>query len=88
MEIIGWVGFALIQTFYLPQTVKILKSHDVSGLALPSWFILATALLCYLVYSIHRHDPVFIAGNALGALQAVLMIGLILKYRTVNKLTS
>ncbi|OGO02559.1 MAG: hypothetical protein A2Y59_02245 [Chloroflexi bacterium RBG_13_52_14] len=85
MEIIGWVGFALIQTFYLPQTVKILRSHDVSGLALPSWFILAVALLCYLVYSISRHDPVFIAGNALGALQAVLMIGLILKYRTAKK---
>jgi len=85
MEIIGWVGFALIQTFYLPQTVKILRSHDVSGLALPSWFILAIALLCYLVYSISIHDPIFIAGNALGALQAVLMIGLILKYRTGRK---
>ena len=85
MEIIGWVGFALIQTFYLPQTIKILKSHDVSGLALPSWFILAVALLCYLVYSISINDPVFIAGNALGALQAVLMIGLILKYKTAKK---
>ena len=85
MEIIGWVGFALIQTFYLPQTVKILRSHDVSGLALPSWFILAVALLCYLGYSISIHDPIFIAGNALGALQAVLMIGLILKYRTGRK---
>jgi uncharacterized protein with PQ loop repeat len=82
MEIIGWIGFALIQTFYVPQTIKILRSHDVSGLALPSWFILATALLCYLVYSIYRHDPVFITGNALGALQATIMIGLILKYRT------
>lgn len=81
MEIVGWVGFALIQTFYLPQIIKILKSHDVSGLALPSWFILTVALVFYLIYSISIHDLIFIAGNAVGALQAIIMIGLILKYR-------
>ena len=87
MEIVGWVGFALIQTFYLPQIIKIVKRHDVSGLALPSWFILTVALVFYLIYSISIHDPIFIAGNAVGALQAIVMIGLILKYRkgkTVN----
>jgi uncharacterized protein with PQ loop repeat len=81
LEIIGWVGFALTQTFYIPQTVKILRSHDVSGLALPSWFILAIALFCLLLYSISRHDKVFIAGNALGMMQSLLMISLILWYR-------
>jgi uncharacterized protein with PQ loop repeat len=35
MEIAGWVGFALTQSFYIPQLIKILRSHDVSGLALP-----------------------------------------------------
>lgn len=81
MEIIGWIGFALIQTFYLPQIIKIVKSHDVSGLALPSWFILSIGLLFYLIYSIYINDLIFIAGNAIGALQGILMIGLILKYR-------
>ena len=84
MEIVGWVGFALIQTFYLPQIIKIVKSHDVSGLALPSWFILTVALVFYLIYSISIHDPIFIAGNAVGALQATIMIGLILKYRKIK----
>ncbi|MBM3157528.1 MAG: PQ-loop repeat-containing protein [Chloroflexi bacterium] len=88
MEIIGWVGFALIQTFYLPQIIKIFKSHDVSGLALPSWLILTVSLVFYLIYSVSRHDPVFIAGNAVGALQAMIMIVLILKYRTGKKLAS
>ncbi len=82
MEIVGWTGFVLIQVFYLPQIIKIVRSHDVSGLALPSWFILSTGLLFYLIYSIHIHDPIFIAGNAIGALQGILMIGLILKYRS------
>jgi MtN3 and saliva related transmembrane protein len=82
MEIVGWLGFALIQTFYLPQIVKIFRSHDVSGLSLPSWFILSTGLLFYLIYSIYIREFIFIAGNAMGALQGIVMIGLILKYRS------
>jgi len=81
MEIVGWAGFALTQIFYIPQIIKILKSHDVSGLALPSWFILAIALLCYLIYSVWRNDLVFIVGNAAGMVQSFLMIALILRYR-------
>ena len=80
MAIFGWAGFALTQIFYIPQIVKILRHHDVSGLALPSWFILAIALLSYLVYSISRHDIVFIAGNAAGLTQSLFMITLILRY--------
>jgi len=80
MEIAGWAGFALTQIFYLPQIIKILRSHDVSGLALPSWFILAIALLCYLIYSIWRHDLVFTVGNAAGMVQSSSMIVLMLKY--------
>lgn len=81
MEIAGWAGFALTQCFYIPQIIKILRSHDVSGLALPSWFILAIALLCYLIYSVWRHDLVFTVGNAAGMVQSLLMIVLMLRYR-------
>jgi uncharacterized protein with PQ loop repeat len=81
MEVAGWAGFALTQIFYIPQIVKIVRSHDVSGLALPSWFILTVALLCYLIYSIWRHDLVFTVGNAAGTVQSISMIALIMKYR-------
>jgi len=81
MEIVGWAGFALTQCFYIPQIIKILRSHDVSGLALPSWFILAIALLCYLIYSVWRHDLVFTVGNAAGMVQSLFMIVLIMRYR-------
>lgn len=80
MEIVGWAGFALTQIFYIPQTFKILRNRDASGLSLPSWFILAIALLCYLIYSVYRHDTVFIVGNAAGMAQSLLMIALILKF--------
>jgi uncharacterized protein with PQ loop repeat len=80
MEIAGWVGIALTQVFYIPQLIKILRSHDVSGMALPSWFILAIGLLSYLIFSVSVHNNVFIAGNAAGMVQSLFMIALILKY--------
>ncbi len=80
MEIAGWAGFALTQIFYAPQIIKIFRNHDVSGLALPSWFILAVALLSSLIYSVSIHNNVFIAGNAAGLTQSLFMISLILKY--------
>ena len=80
MEVAGWIGFALTQIFYFPQIIKILRNHNVSGLALPSWFILATALLSSLIYSVSIHNNVFIAGNAAGLTQSFFMISLILKY--------
>ena len=86
MEIIGWAGFALTQIFYIPQIIKILRSHDVSGLALPSWFILAIALLFYLIYSVWRHDLVFTVGNAAGMVQSLSMIVLILRFRRRQKI--
>lgn len=80
MEIAGWVGIALTQVFYIPQLIKILRSHDVSGMALPSWFILAIGLLSYLIFSVSVHNNVFIAGNAAGMVQSLFMIALILRY--------
>jgi uncharacterized protein with PQ loop repeat len=80
MEIAGWVGIALTQVFYIPQLIKIFRTHDVSGMALPSWFILAIGLLSYLIFSVSVHNNVFIAGNAAGMVQSLFMIALILKY--------
>ena len=80
MEVAGWIGFALTQVFYFPQIIKILRNHNVSGLALPSWFILATALLSSLIYSVSIHNNVFIAGNAAGLTQSLFMISLIIRF--------
>ncbi len=80
MQVIGWVGFALIQIFYLPQMAKVLKSKDVSGLALASWVVLTAGLFLSLLYAIWKRDAVFMAGNSIGFLQSAFMVGLIVKY--------
>jgi len=40
LEFIGWLGFVLIQLFYLPQIRKTLRTRDVQGLSLPAWVVL------------------------------------------------
>ena len=77
----GWVGFVLLQVFYMPQTIRMLKTKDVTGLSLMAWIILWLGLLSYVVYSIARRDIIFILGNLAGLVQTSLQIGLILKYK-------
>ena len=81
MQVIGWIGLGLVQTFYLPQTIKIIRTKEVIGLSLLSWVILWVGLFFYLVYSIYVGDIVFTVGNAAGVLQSTLVIWLILRYR-------
>lgn len=79
--IFGWVGFILIQAFYIPQLVSILRTRNVSGLSLPAWVILCLGLFFYLIYSALREDIVFMVGNGMGVFQCLFVISLILKYR-------
>ena len=82
METIGWLGFGLIQLFYIPQVLRTLRTRDVKGLSLFSWVALWLGLLGSLVYSAWRRDPVFMAGNAVGLIQSSFQLGLIWRYRT------
>ena len=82
MQVLGWIGLGLVQIFYLPQTIKIIRTKEVVGLSLLSWVILLVGLFFYLVYSIYVGDIVFTVGNSAGVLQSTLVIWLILRYRT------
>jgi uncharacterized protein with PQ loop repeat len=81
VQVLGWIGLGLVQTFYLPQTIKIIRTKEVVGLSLLSWVILWVGLFFYLIYSIYVGDKVFIVGNSAGVFQSALVIWLILRYR-------
>lgn len=81
MDAVGWIALALFQAFYVPQSLRMLRSRQVEGLSLTAWLILWLAMALYLAYSIARHDVVFIAGNSLGLAQTSFQISLILRFR-------
>jgi len=65
-EAVGWVAVVLTQLFYVPNTIRILRTRDVQGYSLLGWGMLVTGLACYLVYFAAQGDPVGIVANAFG----------------------
>lgn len=81
MQILGWIGFILVEAFYVPQVIKTVRTRSVAGFSLTAWGILWLGMVFYLIYSITIHDPVFTVGNSVGLAAASFQIALILKYR-------
>jgi uncharacterized protein with PQ loop repeat len=63
---IGWIAVVLTQVFYIPNTLKILRTRDVQGYSLAGWAMLTAGLSCYLVYFAARADVVGIVANCCG----------------------
>ncbi len=66
LDVIGWIAVVLTQVFYVPNTVRILRTRDVRGYSLLGWLLLFSGLVCFLVYFIAQGDPVGIVANVCG----------------------
>lgn len=78
---LGWLAVVLTQVFYVPNTLRILKTRDVQGYSLLAWVMLATGLGCYLAYFASRGDPVGVVANAFGVSGAGLTTFCIWRWR-------
>lgn len=63
--IIGFVGQALFSTRFILQWLYSEK-HKRSMIPVAFWYFSIAGGTVLLLYAIHRHDPVFIAGQAGG----------------------
>lgn len=66
VDVIGWVAVVLTQVFYIPNTLKILRTRDVQGYSLAGWGMLFAGLGCYLIYFASRGDVVGVVANVCG----------------------
>lgn len=69
---IGWIAVVLTQVFYVPNTLRILRTRNVQGYSLAGWSMLTAGLGCYLVYFASRGDVVGVAANCCGVAGAGL----------------
>ncbi len=69
---IGWIAVVLTQVFYVPNTLRILRTRNVQGYSLAGWSMLTIGLACYLVYFASRGDVVGVVANACGVAGAGL----------------
>ncbi len=80
-ETVGWVAVVLTQVFYIPNTLKILKTRNVAGYSLAGWALLTSGLACYLFYFAVKGDVVGIVANICGVFGAGLTTTCILLWR-------
>jgi uncharacterized protein with PQ loop repeat len=66
IDSVGWLAVVLTQVFYVPNTIRIVRTRDVQGYSLLGWALLCIGLACYLVYFAAQGDPVGIVANICG----------------------
>ncbi len=84
IDSIGWLAVVLSQVFYVPNTIRILRTRDVRGYSLAAWLMLSAGLACYLVYFIAHGDPVGIVANIFGVSGASLTTACVWRWRNVT----
>ena len=64
-----------------PQLFQVLKTHNVSGLSLTTFFILAATQIIWLLYGIHRRAVPVIVTSLMNGIGAGLLLFLIHLWR-------
>lgn len=80
-EIVGWVAVVLTQVFYIPNTLRILRTRNVEGYSLAGWGLLTAGLACYLFYFSVQGDLVGIVANICGVFGAGLTTACVVIWR-------
>lgn len=81
IDSVGWLAVVLTQVFYVPNTLRILRTRDVQGYSLFGWALLTCGLACYLIYFIAQADPVGIVANLCGVAGAGLTTYCVWRWR-------
>lgn len=76
---IGWLGVAFGLFVPIPQLLKIIRTHSISGVSRGTYIFLCLALTCYLVHAIYIHSLIFTIAQSINLTTNTVI--LILLYR-------
>ena len=79
--ILGFTAIAIMNGSAIPQILKIANTHKVGHLHMGRDLMLLTGCILYLIYAIHRNDPVVIVSNLWGISMFLILIWQQCKYR-------
>lgn len=74
-EVIGYVAGICTAISFLPQTVRTIKTRDVSGLSLLSYVIYAVGLLSWIIYGAYLNSLQMMIFNTPAFIFALIIIG-------------
>jgi len=81
MQILGFIGVALIVLCILPQLIKIIRTHQVRDISLPFWILMVAGLLFQLPHALSTKDPVYVTGIALSFCLSIITLLFVWKFK-------
>ncbi|WP_342218051.1 MULTISPECIES: SemiSWEET family sugar transporter [unclassified Spiroplasma] len=77
IEILGYLAAVCIPLAFLPQTIKLIKTRNTSGLSIFSYSIYQLGGLTFLIFGILRNDIPMITCQTITATLNFIIIGII-----------
>ncbi|TLF28633.1 MAG: glutathione synthetase [Spiroplasma sp. WSS] len=77
IEILGYLAAICIPLAFLPQTIKLIKTRNTSGLSIFSYSIYQLGGLTFLIFGIIRNDIPMITCQTITATLNFIIIGII-----------
>lgn len=78
--LVGFIAGAVVTLSYIPQIVRVFRLKSSHEISLPFTALLLTGICLWLAYGIVKRDVPIILWNAVGAIQAALLLYAKLKY--------
>jgi MtN3 and saliva related transmembrane protein len=84
MRFASWIGLlagVLTSVSYIPQIVKIYRTHEATDISWRTYLILAAGVGLWVLYGIVNSDNVIVVTNSVGLLLIAIVLTLKVRYR-------
>ncbi len=80
-ELLGYIAGICTAVVFLPQSIKTVKSKDVTGLALSTYIIYNIGMLSWILYGVYLHSAQMIIFNSISFVFSSIILGMIVAQR-------
>ncbi len=82
--LVGFIAGAVVTVSYIPQIVRVFRLKSSHEISLPFTALLLMGICIWLAYGVAKRDVPLILWNAVGAVQAALLLYAKVKYGKDN----
>lgn len=82
-ELLGLTAAFFTTVANIPQAIKVIRTRSTKSLSAPTYAMLFTGLLLWVVYGVIRNDLPVILGNVIAAALCGIILGIKLYYKYV-----
>ncbi|MBI5420998.1 MAG: lipid-A-disaccharide synthase N-terminal domain-containing protein [Parcubacteria group bacterium] len=82
LQTIGFAGTIIGTIAYIPQVISLLKNKNSKGVNIITWTTWLVSTVMILAYALSIHDAVFILVQLLNLVFNLIIVVLIIKYKT------